>query len=255
MEDLNQYLSFKKVILNRFVIILFLVMFANISIAKTIPIFASLDLSQVFTAPGSTQQVALFNDLGNTYVADNNVHNILSFMAGVGATTFQNNHIKFDDSVRFMPIGNVPVSGYVWELYSPLYANLAYKYRLKSDILLFENAISWIDTPIHPSFILGFGRAINRVSYYDAYPLNNNTIIAAQKYKNNKTIQVAYEIGVGLDYKFNKAVIELAYRFVNVGKANLGLSPTQTTTDTLSTGQINYHTVNLGARFYYDWLG
>ncbi len=231
-----------------------LIFLTNVTVAKTIPVFASLDLSQIFTTPGSTQQVALFNSLGNTYVADNNVHNTLSFMAGLGATTFQNNFIKFDDSIRFMPVSNVPVSGTVWELYSPLFANLAYKYRLRSEILLFENAISWTKMPIHPSFILGIGRAINRVSYYEEYPLNNLTVISAEKFKNAKEMQLAYEIGAGLDYPINKAVIELAYRFMNVGQARLGLSPTQTSQDKLSTGQINYHTINLGVRIYYDWL-
>lgn len=236
-------------------LILILAFFTKISQAKPIPIFASLDLSQVFTAPGATQQVTLFNDLGNTYVADNNVHNILSFMVGVGATTFQTKHIKFDDSIRFMPIGSVPVSGYVWELYTPAFTNLAYKYRLKSDILLFENAVSWTSSPLRPSFILGVGRATNRVSYYEEYALNNYTIILSEKFKNSKSTELAYEIGVGLDYPIKKAVIELAYRFVNVGQASLGLSPSQNSTDRLSTGQINYHTINLGARFYYDWLG
>lgn len=228
---------------------------ANVSLSKPIPIFVSLDLSQVFTAPGATQQVTLFNDLGNTYVADNNVRNILSFMAGVGATTLQTQYLKIDDSIRFMPIGNVPVSGYVWELYTPLFSNMAYKYRLKSDILLFENAVSWTSLPLRPSFILGIGRAVNRVSYYEEYPLNNYTIILSEKFRNNKSTEFAYEIGAGFDYPIKTAVIELAYRFVNVGQASLGLSPSQNSTNRLFTGQINYHTINLGARFYYDWLG
>jgi opacity protein-like surface antigen len=233
--------------------ILLQTLLVNTSYTKVLPIFLSLDAAQIYTAPGANQELNIFSNLGNTYVAAQNLESILAVMVGLGATTYQQKNVLFNTSLRYLPINNIPVSGKIWELNSPLFENLAYTYRVRSEILLLENAFTWSHYSVQPSLILGLGRVVNRVSKYKEYPLSDTAAVSLNSFTDAKTIQLGYEVGAGLDYPIKNAVIELAYRFIGAGVARFGQSKQQTTTDRLSTGQIQYHTISLGMRFYYDY--
>lgn len=66
-------------------------------------------------------------------------------------------------------------------------------------------------------------------------------------------LQFAYEVGVVLDYTYNSFLtLECAYRYLNAGHGQLGLSPLQHTSDHLSTGLIDYQTLSIGVRLYHE---
>ena len=223
------------------------------AIATTVPLFVSVDATTFFTRPGQTQQVKLMNDLGNTYVPLRHWDNKTTVMFGAGATTYDKNNILFNTGIRYFSTSDLLLNGNIWQLNMPGFNNLSYDYRLKSDLILAENAISCARFILQPSFILGLGYASNATSQYQAKPLYSHAAPAPQVFTNKRTSQLAYEVGAGLDYLILKpAVIELAYRFIGAGKGYLGYSPIQNTTDRLSTGNIYYHTISLGVRLYYD---
>jgi hypothetical protein len=225
----------------------------NTAIAHTVPLFISLDVTTVFTRPGETQQVNLFNQLGNTYVPNKDWQNKSTVLFGVGATTYTKNNVIFNTGVRYLSISNIFLQGNVWQLNSPDFNNLSYRYRVKSDLVLVENAISYAKSLIQPSLILGLGYAANTTSQYQTSALYNHSATALQVFTGKCVSQLAYEIGGGLDFlSLKPAVIELAYRFMAAGKGALGYSPLQNTSDNLSTGNLYYHTVSLGIRLYYD---
>ncbi len=221
--------------------------------AHTIPLFMSVDASTFFTKPGITQNINLFNNLGNTYVAAKHWDNKTTLLFGVGATTYQKNNIIFNTGLRYLATSDILLNGNVWQLNQAQFNNLSYNYRVKSDLLLVENAISYAQYVIQPSFILGLGYAKNTASAYQTSPIYNHAATANQAFTDKSTSQLAYEIGAGLDYYLLKpAVIELAYRFIGAGKGYLGYSPLQNTSNRFSTGNIYYQTISLGIRLYYD---
>ncbi len=233
-----------------------IVLFASCAqsvLATTVPLFVSVDATTFFTQLGRTEQVNFFNGFGNTYVPSRHWDNKTTVMFGVGATTYDKNHIQFNTGVRYFSTTNMRVGGTVWQFNMPGFNNLAYNYRVKSDLVWAENAISYTRSILQPNILVGLGYASNRASQYQVTPLYSHTATPLQTFTDKTTSQLMYEVGAGIDWLVLKpAVIELAYRFIGAGKAYLGYSPIQTTTDRLSTGNIYYQTISLGIRLYYD---
>ncbi|MDF1678797.1 MAG: hypothetical protein P1U32_08910 [Legionellaceae bacterium] len=222
-------------------------------LATTVPLFVSVDATTLFTQIGRTEQVNLLNGFGNTYVPLKHWDNKTTVMFGVGATTYNKNHIQFNTGARYFSTTHMRVGGTVSSLNMPAFNNLAYNYRVKSDLVWAENAVSYTRAIVQPNIIVGLGYASNRASQYQVPPLYSQAAASVQTFTDNTTSQLMYEVGAGIDWLVLKpAVIELAYRFIGAGKAYLGYSPTQTTTDRLSTGDIYYQTISLGIRLYYD---
>ncbi len=223
------------------------------AMATTVPLFVSVDATTFFTRLGTTEQVNLMGNLGNTYVPSKHWDNKTTVMFGAGATTYEKNNVLVNTGVRYFSTSDLLATGTVWQLNTPAFNNLTYSYRVKSDLILVEDAVSWSRFILQPNFIVGLGYANNTVSQYQEKPLYRHAAPGLQSFTNDSTSQLAYEVGVGLDYLILKpAVIELAYRFVGAGKGYLGYSPIQNTKDRLSTGNIYYHTISLGIRLYYD---
>ena len=80
-------------------------------------------------------------------------------------------------------------------------------------------------------------------------PLNNHSFSSLDHFRNNSLIQFAYELGAVLDYPVKDVVFEIAYRYLNTGHGELGLSSLQNTTQHLTTGSLYYHAISLGVRF------
>ncbi|MDF1758390.1 MAG: hypothetical protein P1U74_08855 [Legionellaceae bacterium] len=226
---------------------------SNCIYAKISPIFVSLDISQIYSSPGKTQKITLFNNLGNTYIGTNNWESDLSFVVGVGAKVYKHKDFTVNTSLRYLPTNNILVDGQIWQFNNPLFDDLAYSMRVRSNILLFESAWSWTHYAFQPSLILGLGRAVNIASYYMEYQLIDTASPPLKTFTGANTVQIAYEVGFGFDYPIKNTVIEFAYRFIDSGVARLGLSPLQNTKEHFSTGHIQYHTINLGVRYYYDY--
>ncbi len=221
--------------------------------ATTVPLFVSVDATTFFTRLGTTEQVNLMNGLGNTYVADKHWDNKTTVMFGAGAITYDRSNIIFNTGVRYFSTSNLLVEGNIWQLHMPEFNNLSYSYRVKSDLILAENAISYTKHMIQPNFILGLGYASNKAGDFRPSPLYSHAAPALKVFTSERTAQFAYEVGAGIDYALLKpAVIELAYRFIGAGKGYLGYSAIQNTEERLSTGNIYYQTISLGIRLYYD---
>lgn len=218
----------------------------------SLPLFVSVDAISLYAHPGSTQQINLIGPLGNTYVANKQSENDTTVMVGLGMRTFKNDWLQVNSSVRYIPMSGMKTEGVVWQLNSPQFDNLGYSYQIKSDMLLVDNIISYKRYNLQPGIILGVGFASNRAYDYQEWPLNNVSASSTSVFSDERTAQFAYELGVEIDYTFKKIVIESAYRFIDAGRGQLGLSPLQNTTEHLSTGELHYNTFSIGLRLYYD---
>lgn len=211
--------------------------------------FVAIDETMSFSAAGYSQNVNLMNTLGNTYLASPQWQHDESVMLGLGLRTYQHHDVNINTSARFLPRLNSQVHGDVLQLRSPLRDNLAYAYNITSQLLFVDNIITWTKHRLQPGFLFGLGRASNRAANYHEVALTSDAAPGLDLFSKNTRAQFALELGAVLDYSLKDVTLECAYRYIDAGQGQLGLSPAQNTMDHLSTGPIRYHTISLGVRF------
>lgn len=213
--------------------------------------FISLDALALFSKPAHTQSVNLLGTMGNTYVGTQQWQSDGSVMVGLGLNTYQHADIDLNTSLRYLPTFNIPSHGEVWQLKSPRFRNLAYTYDTDSNLFLMDNIVTWTKHRLQPGLIVGLGLASNSTSNYRETPLNKHAAPALDHFTNSTMTQFAYELGAVLDYPFKQFIVECAYRYIDAGHGQLGLSPLQNTLEHLSTGPLQYHTISLGVRIHH----
>ena len=241
-----------KVKINIFSSFLFMLSLA-VNASQFDAVYLKIDPALLFTQPGLTQQLSLYNGFGNTYVNSHKWTNEGTAFFGFGVRSFSNNAWQLNTSFSYLPVRNFPDNGQIWQLNSPLFNDLAYSYQIKSDVFLIENLLTATRSRLQPGILVGLGYSANRTSGFQQLPLSNTSAPSSLIFSGTKTNQFSFEFGAVLDYAcYRKLTLELAYRYLNVGKGYFESSALQDTTDTLSTGTLAYHIVSLGIRAYYD---
>lgn len=240
--------------INRYVICM-LVLLTNVQLASaasyTLPdFFVSLDGAWLLSQPGKTQEINLFDDLGNTYRAYPYTANNNTLIVGAGFRIYKNEWLQSNLSLRYLPMTGMTIKGEVWQLNSREFNNLVYEYTLQSHIILVENIMTWSQHHVQPGIIFGLGNTTNITSDFNETAIYDHTV-ATEYFPGARNNQFTYEVGAALDYALSNMTLECAYRYINAGAGHLGLSSIQNTTDLLSTGQLHYHSLSLGVRIYY----
>lgn len=238
-------------ILNGFLAILFLFLSPLTSATSVRSLYLSIDPAVVLARPGMTQQINLYNDLGNTYVNANRWREDASLIMGIGGRVFQNDELQINTGFRFIPVSDIPLKGQIWQLNSPLFYNLDYAYHVNSNLFFWDNIISWTRYHVQPGIILGLGVASNTTSAFREIPIFSTSMPSLQTIGGKKTNQFAYELGAVLDYSMQDVIFELAYRYINAGYGYLQPFTLQNTQDQISTGILQYHLISIGIRAYY----
>lgn len=107
---------------------------------------------------------------------------------------------------------------------------LDYRFKLKSYALMFEPKIIYTKWEWQPYLFAGVGSSWNRAYRYNEEPSDPSlTAAAASPFESHTMNTVAYEVGVGLRYEFDKKpthhlryFISADYRYMNMGHAELG---------------------------------
>ncbi|MCX7116058.1 MAG: hypothetical protein NTW08_09165 [Gammaproteobacteria bacterium] len=219
---------------------------------KRTPLFLSIDPALLLAKPGVTQAINLYNDMGNTYVNQSGWQQQGTVVLGAGLRAYQNEQVQVNSSFRYIPVSNLSLTGDIWQLNSPLFNDLAYKFQTRSDLFLVDNIISWSRYRLQPGIILGAGVSRNTTSALIEIPLVKTSAPSLQQALGSKNTPFAYEFGAALDYTMDRCLFELAYRYINAGQGYLQPFPLQNTLDRLSTGTLQYHVISLGIRAYYE---
>ncbi len=216
-------------------------------------VYLRVDPALLFTQPGLTQELSLYNGIGNTYVTSHEWTNEGTAFFGFGVRSFSSDAWQLNTSFSYLPVSNFPDNGQIWQLNSPLFNDLDYSYQVKSDVFLIENLLTLTQSRFQPGILLGLGYAVNKTSGFQQLPLSNTAVPSSLVFNGSQTNQFSFEFGAVLDYAcYRKLTIELAYRYLNVGKGYFESSTLQDTNDALSTGTLVHHIVSLGIRAYYD---
>lgn len=217
------------------------------------PAFMSIDATTVLAQPAHTQALHLVGSLGNTYEGIQQWQHDESVILGLGFESYKGHSLDMNTSVRYLPQISMPSHGEVLQLNQPQFRNLAYSYTIKNDLIFLDHTTTWTKHRLQPGFILGLGAALTTTENYHETPLNAHSSPSLDHFKESYTTQFVYEIGAVLDYKLDDIVIEAAYRLLNAGHAQLGLSPLQNTTEHLFTGPLRYNAVSLGVRYHHEF--
>jgi len=229
--------------------VFFLAMTMQSAIFASTTAFIAFDETVFFSAPAYTQSLNLMNTLGNTYLANHQWQQDDSVMLGLGFRAYQHHELNVNTSVRFIPRVSMQSQGDVLQLRSPQMKNLAYTYDVTSQLLLVDNILTWTKYRLQPGLIIGVGRSSNSAGNYHEVALENHAVPGLDLFSGKTRAQLAVELGAALDYTFKDVIIECAYRYIDAGQGQLGLSPDQTTVEHLSTGPLHYHMISLGVRF------
>lgn len=235
--------------MSRFILLVMVisVMMESASIGSP-TVFISIDSGAFFSNPNHSNDINLKDALGNIYSAKSGWQYDGNVILGFGLRTFDRHDFALNTGIRFIPNISMSGNGDVVQLRLPQFRNLAYTYEITNNFLFLDNTMTWTKHRIQPGIILGLGRAVNSALNYHETPLTSHAASSLGYFQDSKHAQFAYEVGAVLDYSMNEVVIECAYRYLNAGGAQLGLSPLQNTQEHLHTGILQYQAISIGVR-------
>ena len=90
------------------------------------------------------------------------------------------------------------------------------------------------------------GGAYNHTSnYHETIPTGSGTAPMLLPFGNGNTFDVAFSAGAGISHSFKTSTLEVGYRYLNSGSSKLGVTPVQNTNETLKTGKLQTHLLEL----------
>jgi opacity protein-like surface antigen len=151
--------------------------------------------------------------------------------------------------------GSFESKGKVYQFGDPAYYNMDYKAKLRSTRVMAEFKIAKVfdttraNVTLLPYLTAGLGAAFNNMHHYRE-TVTTDTAVAMLPFSNKTTIAFAYQLGLGIDCKFDQHwMVGIGYLFANLGTARFGASPAQDTNNKFKTK--NIHSNNILANLTY----
>ena len=127
-------------------------------------------------------------------------------------------------------------TGHVLQFADPAYDNFIYRYKIQSHRFLVESKLSHAFREIwHPYATVGLGNVTNRTHSYEETPIDSTDVPMTEAFGDHTTNSFTYAAGLGVDVDIEQHLrFGLGYRFVDLGKASLGVTPLQDSMTTIS---------------------
>lgn len=124
------------------------------------------------------------------------------------------------------------------------FSTLNYSYKLNSRILWLENRWLFGRHMWRPFLFLAVGGSWNDASSYLTVSTNTGCDASSLpiSFESKTNFNLTYGVGAGINLNGR---FSIGYRYINVGKVKLGLSPLQTTDVQLSAGYVDAHLILL----------
>lgn len=214
---------------------------------------SSLSPGIAYSNNGRSQTLLLEDsplNLSNEYMADHDWHNSLSVQAFIGKDCYQQKNFKLRSGLSLSYIDDIRSTGTVNQLALSSFNNLSYHYSIQSMAALADLKLILTMSPHwQPYFDAGIGFANNHSYGYQENPLLTGAV-ATSPFSGRSKNNFAYRIGVGIYYPLTKVfAIGFGYQFFDVGRAELGPSAAQDTTQTPSIR----HVVLQQALLHFSW--
>lgn len=219
------------------------ILFSAIAVAQVRPA-ATVSLgSDSANFSQSNTNISFITPFYNTYV-DTNSHDaewVGGFFLG-GNFTF-NSLWSSQVGVSYYQNSAFAARGDVYQFGDSTSNNLGYTYDITSRRVLLES--KWLYTirkKFHPYIDLGVGEAFNAADNYDEHPYTSDASPMSEPFADHTSRNFTYIAGLGIDVDMGKRVrMGVGYRYVDLGKANLGTSSLQADTNILQKNSITSH--------------
>jgi opacity protein-like surface antigen len=196
--------------------------------------FATITAGIDFIHVGQSKTVSLIAPFDNFYASDSSYKSSGSFGLAGGLEKNLSERFFWQLGVAGFYNTSMTTSGNVWQFGLPEFNNFHYKYHIQSSrAVAIAKILGTFKQVIHPYISGEIGAAFNKASDYHETPLIREAI-PIMPFKSHTQSAFSWGIGAGFDMDINPHFrLGIGYQFVDLGKATLGLSPTQTTNSRL----------------------
>ncbi len=193
-----------------------------------------------------TQNITILAPFQNSYVANTRIEDFVGGLF-VGFETPLFSQVLGQLGVSYYENSGYLAQGIVYQFTDPAMGNLFYQYSIQSQRLLLEGKLlTTCHQKYHPFINVGLGRTKNTASDYIETPVVSTSVPMTPGFGNNTSYSFTYLIGAGIEMDIDPHTrLGLMYRYVNLGKANLGTTPLQESTTTLSNNPLYTNEVML----------
>ncbi|MDR3491337.1 MAG: outer membrane beta-barrel protein [Gammaproteobacteria bacterium] len=221
-----------------------------VSFAAPRPV-VTLSLGSDRTNVYSTKSITLIPPFQNSYLGTNHydTEGVIALFAGAESAFCHNWAVQY--GLSYFQSSSFGANGNVYQFSDPAFNNLTYQYQIQSRRLYFESKLSPAIQKIwHPYVSAGVGGALNKAYAYIEKPLTSDAVPMAQPFGSHNTKSFTYMAGLGVDVDLGEHVrAGIGYRFADLGHASLGVTPLQSSTNTISNTHL--HTNEYLVQFSY----
>lgn len=182
-----------------------------------------------------TQNITILSPFQNSYVSNNRIED---FVAGlfVGIETPVFNNVLGQLGISYYRNDGYLAQGIVYQFTDPAMGNLFYQYSIQSQRFLLESKLlATCHEKYHPFINVGLGRSKNTASDYVETAVVSTSVPMSPGFSNNTSYSFTYLIGAGVEIDIDTHTrLGVMYRYVNLGRANLGTTPLQESATTLN---------------------
>jgi opacity protein-like surface antigen len=137
--------------------------------------------------------------------------------------------VAYNQSTDFVPYGSID------QFANPLFDNLTFNFNIRSQRYLLQSKLLYTFSGyFHPYLIGSVGESVNRSSGYSETGVTSADVGMQLVFANKTYHTFTYAAGLGLDIDVGPHMrFGVGYSYMNLGRAGLGVSPLQDSTDTL----------------------
>ena len=211
--------------------------------------FAGYGISQT----NHNQSILLNSTSGLTNHYKSDSYNAGSYLLGFGVSKYYktlSNGMKVYFGAEVSYLQNDNLSGNIRPAtnLAPNIDPLRYHFRLDSAAVLVnakivkENVLKSWDGYLK----VGLGGSYNHLSnYHETIPPGSGSAPMLAPFASHNNFDLAFSAGVGVSKELKNGKLEAGYRYLNNGRARLGTTTVQTTSQTIKTGMIGSHMVEV----------
>jgi opacity protein-like surface antigen len=186
------------------------------------------------------QNIVLIAPFQNTFKSKINQ---ASFVTGgfLGVQTAAHNSAQGQIGLSYYYHSPYNIQGTIADFGDPAYENLGYNYTLNSQAVYAEGKLlaTWRQL-VHPFLVGGVGQVYNHSKHYNEFSLGDHTVAYDLEFSAHSSHSFSYFLGVGVDNEVTQHIrIGWSYRWVNLNKSQLGLSPYQEDLTPLSINDVH----------------
>jgi opacity protein-like surface antigen len=193
----------------------------------------SLGLDQAYV--GLKQNVILLPGVENTYMPGPNFSTRMLSGGFLGAEASLAKDWGLQFGAAYYQSQPFAISGQVYQFMNPAFNSICYQYQIFSRRFLAESKLFYtFYQDYHPYVIAGLGEALN---YAYSYQETTSDIYSQTMapFAGHMQHSFTYALGTGMDMDLTRHFkVGAGYRYINLGRASLGTSSWQTTTQTPS---------------------